>query len=215
MIELVMENCQKTGHDWAVVTDDDRIEAKVQEVGGKSVRVDDDVATGSERIALAYTRFFDQKKYDFVVNVQGDEPLLDAESIKKLVSAHENNLFDIYTAVRKRVMCETDFHNPNVVKCVKSEINQQCLYFSRAPIPYGSEKKDQHWFQHVGLYSYRAQSLLKFVGLAGSPLESQEKLEQLRALENGMTIGALELNVNLIGVDTPDDVKRVEEVLGG
>lgn len=213
MIEYIIENCQNTGFDWAIVTDNDEIEAKVNSCQGNVIRVDDDVATGSERIALAYMRFYSEKKYSYIINVQGDEPLLVADAIKTLAKSHEQSPYDIYTAVKKRLMTEDDFQNPNVVKCVKSTVNGQCLYFSRSSIPYDRSAETGHWLQHIGLYSYRPEALLKFVDLPVSEIENSEKLEQLRALENGMTIGAVELDIKLIGVDTPEDIKKVEEVL--
>lgn len=214
MIEYVLNNCAQSGFDYAIVTDNDEIEKKVQEVGGNVVRVDDDVTTGSERIALAFQRFFAKKTYERIINVQGDEPLLDANIIKSIAKAHSNSDFDIYTAVKKRSMSEADFLNKNVVKCIKSETTGQCLYFSRCGVPSNQTDDDANWFQHIGLYSYRPAALMNFVSLKESYYERLERLEQLRALENGMTIGALEIDINLIGVDTPEDIKKVEGVLG-
>lgn len=214
MIQYVSENCEKSGFDYAIVTDNAQIEECVKSFGGKVVRVDDDVTTGSERIALAYQRHFKGKGYSYVINVQGDEPLLTGEIIKSVGAAHKCSQFDIYTAVKERVSSEPDFLNPNIVKCVKSPITNQCLYFSREKIPFSREKKAYNWFQHIGLYSYKVEALNKFVGLEVSSLEDLEKLEQLRAIENGLTIGAKEIELTLIGVDMPEDIKKIEGVLG-
>ena len=214
MIEYVMENCTKYGFDWSIVTDNEDIEREVLKFGGHVVRVDDDVSTGSERIALAYKRYFSQKKqYEQVINVQGDEPLLTADIIQKIAKEHSQSDFDIYTAVKKRISSDSEFKNPNIVKCIKSSINSQCLYFSRESIPFNKTEEKFNWFQHIGLYSYKPTALVSFVGFKESFYEKYEKLEQLRALENGLTIGASEVEVNLIGVDTPDDIKKVEGVL--
>lgn len=211
MIQYVYENCKEAGIDSFVVTDDERIEKAVKEFGGNVVRVDDEVETGSERIALAYERFF--KNYDYIINVQGDEPLLISSEIERIKKFHLNNDFDITTAVKKRRNIEEDFTNKNIVKCVFSEVSNQCLYFSRESIPYGREQKVIDWYQHIGIYSYKAKSLKKFVKLPISTLEATEKLEQLRALENGMTIGAMLTDLNLIGVDDPQDILKIEGVL--
>lgn len=215
MIEYVAQNCQESGFDYAIVTDNEEIESAVKSFRGNIVRVNDDVSTGSARIALAYERFFKDKGYKFVVNVQGDEPLLDANSIRKIGQAHEQSRYDIFTAVKKRSSREELYLNPNIVKCIKSPITNQCLYFSRASVPYDRDQEGLDWYQHIGVYSYRVEALLKFNQLEESYCESKEKLEQLRALENGMTIGACEIDINLIGVDTPEDIKRVEGVLSG
>lgn len=210
MISYVVSNCEASGHDFAVVTDNDEIEVEVKRLGAKVVRVDDEVATGSERIALAYQRFFSDKNYDYVLNVQGDEPLLKSNLISHVANSHFDLDVDIFTAIKKNNSLE-DFKNPNIVKCVKSE-KGNCLYFSRASMP--TQEEFSSFNQHIGVYCYKSEALLKFVELPMSPLEKSERLEQLRALENGMTIGACELDVTLIGVDCEEDIKKVEEVLG-
>lgn len=213
MIDYVVENCQKTSFDYAVVTDDDRIESHLKSIGANVVRVDDDVPTGSERIALAFERFFSDKNYEYIVNVQGDEPLLKSNTIEEIGKSHKNSNFDIFTAIRERSSTENDFENPNVVKCVYSKNSSQCLYFSRESIPYSRDKNEFSWFQHIGVYSYKVEALSEFVKLEMSQLENLEKLEQLRAIENGMTIGASIVDVKLIGVDTPEDIKKIEDAL--
>lgn len=212
MIQYVLENCKNTGFDYAVVTDNDEIEAFVKSVEGEVVRVDDDVTTGSERIALAYQRFFAHKNYQFIINVQGDEPLLLADEIKDIAAFHADHNYDICTAVKRRSNKEDAYNNLNVVKAVYSEITHQCLYFSRSSIPHNRDEDESDWFQHIGIYSYKTEALTRFVALKASSLEIAEKLEQLRALENGMTIGAKLTDINLIGVDTPEDIHKIEGV---
>ena len=213
MIQYVIENCVEAGIDYAVVTDNQKIEDFVQEISGRVVRVDDQVETGSERIALAYQRYFKDKNYKFIINVQGDEPLLDAEILKSIVKEHQAHPYDIFTAVKKRSSTNPEFLNPNVVKCVFSESSRKAHYFSRSSIPYarGGEKID--WYQHIGIYSYQVEALEKFVSLEMGKLEKIEKLEQLRALDAGMSFGVIEIEKELIGVDTPEDIKKVEGVL--
>jgi 3-deoxy-manno-octulosonate cytidylyltransferase (CMP-KDO synthetase) len=213
MIERVYQNAASSGLECAVVTDDDRIEAEVKKFGGKVIRVDDDVPSGSERIALAYERFYEGKA-DLVINVQGDEPLLPGESLKLLADFHLNSKFDVATMVRPRKSSEEDFKNPNVVKAVLAQVSGQCLYFSRASLPFDRDQKSEYeWHQHIGVYSYRPKALKEFVKAPVARLEDLEKLEQLRAMEMGFSIGALSVNYILQGVDTPDDVQKVERYL--
>ena len=214
MIERVYTNCRESGFETAVVTDHDGIEKAVLGFGGRVIRVDDDVPSGSERIALGFERFFAKEKPDLVINVQGDEPLLRGSVIKELASFHLKSNYDIATLIRERNVREEDFKNPNVVKAVWSAVSKQCFYFSRESLPYDRDGgKEYSWYQHIGVYSYRPEVLSRFVKLPLSALEDLEKLEQLRALENQMTIGAIPTTGRLIGVDVPDDVKKVEGAL--
>lgn len=213
MIQYVVENIEKTGFDYAVVTDNNEIESFINSINGSVVRVNDDVTTGSERISLAYSRFFKSGNYDFIINVQGDEPLLVADEVKDIADFHEKFPFDICTAVKKRRSSEEEFKNPNLVKCIFSEVTNECLYFSRESIPYNRDQKEHDWFHHIGIYSYKTKALEKFVSYPESKLEDCEKLEQLRALENGLKIGAKLTTINLIGVDTPEDIQKIEGVL--
>lgn len=216
MIDYLVDNVKATGLDYAVVTDDERIEAHLKKSNSHVVRVDDDVPSGSERIALAYERYFAKNNYDFVINVQGDEPLLSAQDILVLANFHaQNPNFDITTMLKKRKTQEADFLNSNIVKCAFVEVSGECLYFSRSSIPHDRDGKGSDWFQHIGVYCYKAKALSAFVKLPMAKLEDTEKLEQLRALANGMRLGAVVTKVHLIGVDTPQDIAKVEGVLNG
>jgi 3-deoxy-manno-octulosonate cytidylyltransferase (CMP-KDO synthetase) len=214
MIDRVYSNCKTSGFKTAVVTDNDEIEKHVLAFGGTVLRVDDDVPSGSERIALAYQRFLSDTKADLVINVQGDEPLLKGDVLKELAEFHLKSSYPITTLLRERKASEEDFKNPNVVKAVWADKTGQCLYFSRQSLPYDRDGgKDYSWYQHIGVYSYRPEALLAFVKLPMSPLEDLEKLEQLRALENGYSIGAVLTTQKLMGVDVPDDIQKVEGAL--
>lgn len=214
MIERVYKNCQRSNLECAVVTDDERIEQHVLAFGGKVVRVDDNVPSGSERIALAFERFYKNENYELVINVQGDEPLLNGEILKELAAFHDQSSFEIGTLIRPRSTEEEDFRNPNVVKAVYCEESKKCLYFSRASLPFSRDGLTNYrWYQHIGVYSYTARALQAFVKLPESHLEVMERLEQLRALENNMSIGAIVSTQKLMGVDVPEDIKKVEEVL--
>lgn len=214
MIERVYKNCAASGMPTAVVTDNDEIENAVKAFGGEVLRIDDDVPSGSERIALAYQRYLLEKNPELIINVQGDEPLLKGDVLKELAQFHAGSQFDVTTLLRERLSSEEDFKNPNVVKAVWSSVSKQCMYFSRQSLPYDRDGKNLHpWYQHIGVYSYRPKALSAFVKLPMSALEDLEKLEQLRALENQMSIGAILTTQKLIGVDVPEDVTKVEGAL--
>jgi 3-deoxy-manno-octulosonate cytidylyltransferase (CMP-KDO synthetase) len=216
LIERVYQNCKATGFDLAVVTDSDKIEDHVKNFNGNVVRIDDDVSSGTERINLAYQRNFEDKNYKLIINVQGDEPLIKCEELLKLGKFHlDNPNFDITTLVKKHSKANSDFENPNIVKVIHNNSDNRCHYFSRAPIPYDRDQNgdDFYWLQHIGIYCYKYSSLAKFSIAPPTYNEGIEKLEQLRALEYGMLIGAIETKLNLIGVDTPEDIFKVEGVL--
>jgi 3-deoxy-manno-octulosonate cytidylyltransferase (CMP-KDO synthetase) len=215
MVERVYRNATASGLPCFVVTDDERIENTVKGFGGQCLRVDDDVPSGSERIALAAQRHFSGTQApEFIVNVQGDEPLLKGETLRRLVDFHTASNFDIATLVRPRRRDEADWANANVVKAVLGH-GGRCLYFSRAGVPVQRDGNSAPWWQHVGVYCYRGSALARFLALPAGKLEDYEKLEQLRALEHGMSIGAVETTERLQGVDTPEDVQKVEEALRG
>lgn len=224
MISRVLENCSKTSHPEIafhayVVTDSKEVEEHVRTISDKVVRVDDDVISGTLRIELAYNRFFKDKNYDLVINVQGDEPLLEGSDLARLAEFHLNKPYDITTLVKKQMGFGSVFQDANKVKVAMSELTGAAFYFSRAGIPFkrdsSVDEKNDYWFLHIGVYSYRPSALGRFAVGSVSRLEDLEKLEQLRALEMGMTIGALETNSIVMGVDHPSDVLKVEEVLHG
>lgn len=222
MIQRVFKNCQQANLDGFtfetfVVTDDSRVSDHVKTFSSNVVRVDDEVISGSLRIQLAYERFFSDQSFDLVINVQGDEPLLLASDLVKLAEFHLKSVFDISTLIKKQIGFGDDFLDPNKVKVVCSESTGAAFYFSRSPIPYkrdhASDLNNDYWFLHIGVYSFRPEALSKFAKSNETRLENLEKLEQLRALEIGLMIGAFCTESTVIGVDRPEDVKRVEEVL--
>lgn len=224
MISRVLDNCLKASHanidfESFVVTDDIQVETHIKSFSQNVVRVDDDVISGTLRIELAYARYFKDKKYDLVINVQGDEPLLEGSDLARLAEFHLSKNFDITTLVKKNTGFDSVFQDPNKVKVAMSETTGAAFYFSRAPIPYKRDVDlnlaNDYWFLHIGVYSYKPDALTNFSKAAISRLEDLEKLEQLRALEMGMTIGALETKSVVMGVDHPEDVKKVEGVLSG
>ncbi len=217
IIQLVFENSKSSGFEVAVVTDDLRIENEVKSFGGNVFRVDDDVASGTERIALCYERFFSDGKFNFIVNVQGDEPLISGELLLKLVKYQIESKVDIATVVRKKSCLDPDFKNPNCVKAIRNEKSGKCLYFTRSSAPHIRESddiKNSNWFHHMGIYSYTIDALRKFNDSPVSYLENLEKLEQLRALELNLSIGAIETQTDFFGIDTPEDLEKLKGVMG-
>ena len=193
-----------------VVTDNKKIKDVVHGFGGNVCLVTDETESGTERISLAVERFFSNKNYDLVINVQGDEPLIKSSIIEQLANYHLQSKFDIATVVRADIDVG---ENPNVVKAIYSKSSGRCLYFSRAEIPYDRQSLRENFYAHVGIYSFRFPALKSFCQFPVSEYERIESLEQLRALENGLTIGAIEVNERLQGVDTPEDIAKVEEQL--
>jgi len=188
-----------------VATDDERILGHVAEFGGKVVRPEGDFATGTDRIAAALPiiEMIEKAPFDVIVNVQGDEPLIDISSVDALIERLETTPSGIATLA---CSLETDdeFHAKDVVKVVRDSIGN-ALYFSRAAI--GSRETAM---RHIGVYAYRRAALERFVALEPSPLERAESLEQLRALQHGFRIAVLQTSKPHLGVDRPEDVARVE-----
>ncbi len=192
-----------------VATDDERVMAAVESFGGKAVMTSPKHPSGSDRIWEAAKG----GDADIIINVQGDEPLMPPEVIDGLIDAmHSSPAPDIATVVVPCPRAEIK-DNPNIVKALVGA-DGFALYFSRAMIPYlregGSEAPT---YRHWGIYAYRRAALAKFVSLPESPLERCEKLEQLRALENGMRIKAVVTSYQSIGVDTPEDLRKAEETI--
>ncbi|MBQ5994003.1 MAG: 3-deoxy-manno-octulosonate cytidylyltransferase [Bacteroidales bacterium] len=210
MVQWVYERVQSSEVcDLAVATDDDRIADCVCGFGGKVVMTSPDHASGTDRCGEA-ARSMHPSDNDVIINIQGDEPLISPREIHLLASAFEDRSVQIATLVNPFQEGGL-LHNPNVVKVVKAK-NGNVLYFSRLPIPYLRENATppKNYFRHIGIYAYRYGALKEIVKLPTSELENSEKLEQLRWLENGYTIRALECDYQGIGVDTPEDLKNVE-----
>jgi 3-deoxy-manno-octulosonate cytidylyltransferase (CMP-KDO synthetase) len=212
MIEWVYNGALKSGFETYVVTDDIRIKNCVENFGGKVLMIEDDVPSGSERISLAYQRFLADKNPSLIINAQGDEPLLDGRCLRDLAEFHLKSNFDVTTLTKIRASSEADYQNPNVVKAVMAQ-DGKCLYFSRAMTPFNRDNQLINWHQHIGVYSFKPKTLIEMNKLKVSLLENIEKLEQLRLLENGYSIGAIETKFHFQGVDTKEDIAKVEEFL--
>jgi 3-deoxy-manno-octulosonate cytidylyltransferase (CMP-KDO synthetase) len=164
-----------------------------------------DHPTGTDRLAEA-ARGLD---CDLVVNVQGDEPLMDPNMINTAVERFSSIPDFRFGSAMTPIETEEDVQNPNVVKVVVGQ-RGQALYFSRFPVPYRRKNTTTPVYQHIGFYVYTREFLLEFSKMAPTPLEQTESLEQLRALENGIRIDMIETKYRGIGVDAPEDVARIE-----
>jgi 3-deoxy-manno-octulosonate cytidylyltransferase (CMP-KDO synthetase) len=195
----------------AVATDDDRIAAAVEAAGGRAVMTRADHPSGSDRIFEAAEIVDPEGRHDVIVNVQGDFPTIDPRIIAAAVLPLADPAVAIATLAGEITEAE-ERDNPNVVKVVGTPIapaRLRALYFTRATAPHG----EGPLYHHVGLYAFRRRALARFVGLPPSPLETRERLEQLRALEDGMRIDVTIVDHVPFGVDTPDYLERARAIL--
>ena len=194
-----------------VVTDDDRIEKAIREVGGKVIRSKKEHNSGSDRLAEA-SRDLD---VDIIVNVQGDEPFTDKENLQKVIDIFVKDLTKsiAVASLMERITDPDDIANPNNVKVVVNKFGE-ALYFSRNIIPFPRDPNTKvSYYKHIGIYAYRKEALQQFTELPPSLLEETEKLEQLRYLENGFKIRLALTNIPTIGIDTPEDLERARKRL--
>lgn len=211
LVQRVYEQARKANRLDAVVvaTDDQRIADAVRKFGGDVAMTAPDCPSGTDRAAVVAR----QRDCDLIVNIQGDEPLMRPEMIDQLVDGLVADPVCSMTTLARKIETPAALANPNVVKVVFAT-NGNALYFSRHPIPYVRDTgMTATHFKHLGIYAYRREFLLKFVTMPPSSLELTEKLEQLRALENGFAIKVFVTPHDSVGVDTPEDVKLVEEIL--
>ena len=194
-----------------VVTDDDRIEKAIREVGGKVIRSKKEHNSGSDRLAEA-SRDLD---VDVIVNVQGDEPFTDKENLQKVIDIFAKDLTKsiAVASLMERITDPDDIANPNNVKVVVNKF-REALYFSRNIIPFPRDPNTKvSYYKHIGIYAYRKEALQQFTELPPSLLEETEKLEQLRYLENGFKIRLALTDIPTIGIDTPEDLERARKRL--
>jgi 3-deoxy-manno-octulosonate cytidylyltransferase (CMP-KDO synthetase) len=195
-----------------VATDAEAIAAAVEKAGGRAVMTRADHVSGSDRIFEALNAADPERRADIIVNVQGDLPTLEPRDVAAAVALLEDRDVDIGT-IAAEITNNEDRSNPNVVKVVGSQIapgRLRALDFTRSTAPSGGGPL----YHHIGLYAYRRGALARFVQLLPSPLEQREKLEQLRALENGMRIDVAIVDSVPLGVDTPDDLEAARKILG-
>ncbi len=221
MIRWVYERArkaQRVDEVW-VATDDERILHAVEQFGGNCRMTSPDHPSGTDRIA----EVVQDMDWDIVVNIQADEPLILPEMIDAVVASLEENDSVPMSTLKRNLSSAEELADPNVVKVV-TDRRDYALYFSRAPIPYHRElwktlrsidcaAMPEPVFKHIGLYGYRRDFLIAFAALPQTPLEKAEHLEQLRALENGYKIIAPTTHRDSVGVDSPDDLARVRELV--
>lgn len=194
-----------------VATDDDRIFSCVSSFGGKALMTSPACASGTDRIAEASAAL----DAEVILNIQGDEPLLEPAALDLLVSLFENDPNLRYGTLVTPVVSENELASPNVVKTVMDR-NDNCLYFSRSPIPFlrGLSFRDVRFWRHIGIYGFRRDFLFEFGKLPQGDLEKAESLEQLRAIENGVPVKAARIpDWRGISVDAPEDLVAVEEII--
>lgn len=191
-------------HEVVVATDDERIRAAVEEHGGHAVMTRADHATGTDRLAEVAAQ---RPDCDLIINVQGDEPLIDPAVIDALVAPFEHDDALMMATAKTEITDAAEMENPNNVKVVTDRTGN-ALYFSRARIPY-ARNAGAKVYKHIGIYAYRRDFLLAYAKMAQTVLECSESLEQLRALENGYRIRVVETDAVFIGVDTEEDLAAV------
>lgn len=209
MIICVAQQAKKTNcPNILVATDDKKIIKIVEEHKFQAFLTKEDHSSGSDRIYEALCAVDPDEKYEYIVNLQGDLPTIDPKDISALIELLHKTKADIVTLGTK-IQSSEEKNNPNIVKIIASPYNQKhfrALYFTRANAPYGSGPS----YHHIGIYGYNRRSLKKFVKSSPSLLEQQEKLEQLRALENNMTIEGIFVDHAPMSVDTAEDLKKIK-----
>ena len=195
--------------DVVVATDDERIASAVRQFGGRVRMTSSEHLSGTDRLAEVASA----ENASLYVNIQGDEPLIDPEAIDAAILAVSGDESVMMGTLRKQIYDPTDIVNTNVVKVV-TNLLEDAIYFSRCPIPYERDGKSQVplYYKHVGLYVYRRDFLLAYPDLTVGPLEQAERLEQLRAIENGYRIRVVLTDYESLGVDTPEDLERVNQL---
>ena len=190
-----------------VATDDERIYEAVRQHGGKAVMTRKDHPTGTDRLAEVAEKYPD---VDLIINVQGDEPLIEPSLIDELAAAFEEDAALQMATVCTEIQDKEEQENPNNVKVVMDK-NGYALYFSRSLMPY-PRHAGTPVYKHIGIYAYKRDFLLRYAKMEETPLEHAESLEQLRALENGYRIKVIKTPYRFVGVDTEEDLAKVNEI---
>jgi 3-deoxy-manno-octulosonate cytidylyltransferase (CMP-KDO synthetase) len=209
MIERVYRQVEEVScfSEIIVATDDQRILREVIAFGGKAEMTDSTINSGTERVWSVLNK----NDCDAVINIQGDEPLISGKLIRQIYETLNKNIFDVVSAARFNHSYQ-DFCSKNIVKVVFN-IDNQALYFSRAPIPYCGKDLFEGFFQHIGIYGYTRQALDSYMAGEIAPMEKTEKLEQLRFLHQQQKIAIVLTEYESHGVDIPADIKKVEAIL--
>ena len=216
IIQRVFEQASKVEllHKVIVATDHSEIYEHVKSFGGNVAMTSENHQSGTDRCNEVLS--FEKEDFDYVINIQGDEPFIDPEQINALANCLDGQT-EIATLIKKITDSETLF-NPNSVKAIVNN-SDAAIYFSRTALPYLRSIEKENWlthftyFKHLGIYAYRADILKKITKLSVSKLERAESLEQLRWIENGYKIRTVETDIESIGIDTPEDLEEAKKFL--
>lgn len=212
VISRTFEATKKTGlfEDVFVVTDSNIIFEEIKSYGGKVLMSKTEHQSGSDRIAEAAIGI----DCDIIVNVQGDEPFTEKESLLKLINVFRNdtNQYIDLASLMVQIHDVDEINNPNTVKVITDK-DGFAIYFSRSPIPYPRDNSNTKYFKHKGVYAFRKTTLLEFTKMNMQPLEICEKIECLRYLEHGKKIKMVETSVQGIEIDTPEDLQKAKKIL--
>lgn len=210
MVEWVYKRALKSKLDGVVVaTDDERIVDEVKSFGGNVILTRKDHINGTSRIAEVCETYSD---YDVIVNIQGDEPLIEPDMINSIIDSFIEDSTIPMSTLKYKLTDMAEIENPNAVKVVTDK-NDFAIYFSRSVIPYPRNLNMDNYYKHVGIYGYKRDFVMEYAKMASTPLELSESLEQLRVLENGYKIKVLETPYKIIGVDTQEELERVREYI--
>ena len=220
MIEWVYKRAIKSKLDSVIVaTDDIRIYNEVIRFGGKVILTSSNHENGTSRIAEVCEKLencqntdVEVDNHEVIINIQGDEPLIEAEMINLLIEAFKNEESLLMGTLKHKITKMEEIENPNCVKVVTDK-NDYALYFSRSPIPYPRTLNLENYYKHVGIYGYKKEFVKKYSEMISTPLEESESLEQLRVLENGFKIKVLETSSSIQGIDTQEDLEKVIEYI--
>lgn len=209
MIQRVYEQVAKAKKPALVIvaTDDQRVFDKVESFGGMALMTQPNHPTGTDRLAEVASHHQD---VDVIINVQGDEPLIDADVIDQLADLFLEDA-DLQMATVASPLLEEEYDEPSAVKVICNK-QGDAMYFSRSLIPYPRHAFINPPMKHVGIYAYRRQFLLDYAKMDPTPAEETESLEQLRALENGYAIRVIKTDKRFVGVDTPEDLERINAI---
>lgn len=218
-VPLIIRTCQAISNskyidEVVVAVDSPKLQTICEQYGYKSIMTDENINSGSDRIYAAYQKL--EKDYTYIINVQGDEPLIKAEDLDNLIEQFEKSKCDVGT-IYKKISDINQLKSSDNVKVIFNE-RGEAIYFSRSIIPFlrdinPDEYLEKHdFFKHIGIYIYTEKSLSAFVSLEQSNLEKAEKLEQLRLIENGYKIFCCETKNEIHGVDTQDDYEYVKKM---
>lgn len=212
MIQWVYEKVKKVSEIDAVyvATDDERIFEVVNSFNGNVVMTSSENSSGTDRIAEALKKI--PHKFDIVLNIQGDEPMIREEMLIPLINSFEDSEV-YYSTLKYEISNEKEINDPNIAKVITDNMGY-AIYFSRRTVPYNRDDfQKSKYYKHIGVYAYRYDFLFEFSKMNSSYLENMEQLEQLRAIENGYKIKVIESKYQSIGVDLPEHISILEKYL--